>query len=613
MTDIDASSLLTLDDELDQAAALPPEEPSLPPGEWIQKNLFSSPFNTILTFVFGAVALFFINILVDFVFSEERNWTAPATNLRLLMTQGYPESQYIRVWVSVGFIAALTGLCSGVWNAGDAISAKRISNWFMTTGTFGIVAGLLAPFTSSGRVTWTIVFAVLLAIGLGIWFGLGERRRTLFIRTPYLVYGAITAIIASLWVVPYGNYTFSDGVLTADSGSLVAMSTRQPWTILLLVLIGSYALGRIAPSGMGRILKPVLVGLWILAPFIIVWVILRDPDLDWDHVFSTDLPMALGFIVGGGAILYALTKPGLGEAGKLAGFGLLLFAVFHWLAAFLGLYPMLQKARLSFLFLALFALAAANFAGDRRTRLQLVWGWAGFMVIVHYIATMVNTASTLEFRGDFFLGGYALTLFVSIVTLMLSFPLGVLLALARTSRMPIFRVLSTIYIEAVRGVPLITILFFFSVILPLFLPPGMEIAETAAVVTGFTLFSAAYLAENVRGGLQSIRRGQFEAADALGLTGGQRTGFIVLPQALRVSIPPLVGQAIATYKETSLVAIVGLNDLTRIANSIIPAQSDFLGVQMENLLIISFIYWVGAFSMSKYSQKLERRLGVGER
>ncbi len=606
---------LTIDDGvLPQAAALPPEEPSLPPGEWIKKNLFSTPFNAVLTVVFGAIALFFIDLFVDFVFSEERRWNGTATNLRLLMTQGYPESQYIRIWVSVGFLAALTGLCSGIWNAGDAVSMKRISTWFMSTGAFGIIAIALSPLDTGGKTTWFIASAVSLAIGLALWYGLGDqKRRSTFVRTPYLIYGAIAAIVASLWVVPYGNYTFSDGVLTNEPDSIVAFTTRWPWLVMAFILIGTYIAGRFAPASAARVFKPILIGLWVLSPLIIVWVILRDPELDWDHVISTDIPMALGFILIGGALLYALSKPGLGEIGKLAGFGLLLFAAFHWLAAFFGWYPMLQKARLSFLFLALFAMAAANFAGDRRTRLQLVFGWGIFMAVLHYFATMINTASTLEFRGDFFLGGYALTLFVSVMTLMLSFPLGVMLALARTSRLPIFRLLSTVYIEAIRGVPLITILFFFSVVLNLFLPNGMSVSETAAVVTGYTLFSAAYLAENVRGGLQSIRRGQFEAADALGLTGSQRTGFIVLPQALRVSIPPLVGQAIATYKETSLVAIVGLNDLTRIANAIIPAQSEFLGVQMENLILISFIYWVGAFSMSKYSQKLERRLGVGER
>jgi general L-amino acid transport system permease protein len=162
-------------------------------------------------------------------------------------------------------------------------------------------------------------------------------------------------------------------------------------------------------------------------------------------------------------------------------------------------------------------------------------------------------------------------------------------------------------------VPLITILFFFSVILNLFLPNGMEVSELAAVFLGYALFSAAYMAENIRGGLQSIRQGQFEASDALGLTTAQRTIFIVLPQALRVTIPNLVGQAIATFKETSLIAIVGGFDLLRVANSSIPSQPDFLGQNRPALLFICVIYWAFSYSMSRASRSLETKLGVGTR
>ncbi len=235
------------------------------------------------------------------------------------------------------------------------------------------------------------------------------------------------------------------------------------------------------------------------------------------------------------------------------------------------------------------------------------------MAVFHYMATIINTPSTVETPTETFVGGFSVTLLVAVFTLLFSFPLGVLLALARTSRMPIFRVLATSYIETVRGIPLITILFFFSIMVPLFLPEGMSLGQIAAIIIGFTLFSGAYLAENIRGGLQSIRRGQFEASDAVGLTATQRTAFIVLPQALRVSIPPLVGQVIAVFKETSLVAIVGIFDFLRIADAVISNQSEFLGVKREGLLFASAVYWLFAFAMSKYSQRLERRVGLGER
>ena len=202
---------------------------------------------------------------------------------------------------------------------------------------------------------------------------------------------------------------------------------------------------------------------------------------------------------------------------------------------------------------------------------------------------------------------------VAIFTIVVSFPLGLLLALARTSKMPIFRLLASWFIEFVRGIPLITILIFLSVMVPLFLPNGMHLSEVSAVVVGYALFSSAYLAENVRGGLQSVTRGQHEAAEAVGMTTGQKTVFIVLPQALRVSIPPLVGHCIGVFKETSLLAIIGLFDVLYIARNVVPNQTEFLGSTRENLLFVVVIYWVFAYQMSKASQRLERRSGLGER
>ncbi|MFV2039999.1 MAG: amino acid ABC transporter permease, partial [Acidimicrobiales bacterium] len=531
-----------------------------------------------------------------------------------LFAQGYPLDQFVRIWVSVGTLMALTGLTLAIFRTSGSLSMKRIAIWAMTAGLFVVIVGVLAPISAGGRAGWFITGLVLFGVGAGIWYGMGEvKRRSTFVPTVWFSFGFLGVIVLSLWVVPYGHYFSRDGVAMSETGTTVAFSTQMPWTVMWLLLVGSYLLGVAVRDHLPAVARTVMVGLWFLSPFVINWIILRDPDFDYDHVFSTDIPLALGFAVGGGALLYMLTSPKIGEIGRIAPVALLSFAFFNWIAAFAGLYPMLQIARISFLLLGLAALMAPGFSGERSKRLRFVYGWAGMIAVMYWLVTAVNSASTLDIQADTYLGGFSLTLFIAVLTLMFSFPLGVMLALARTSTLPIFRVLSTIYIETVRGVPLITILFFFSTILPLFLPEGMEIKELAAIIVGYTLFSAAYMAENVRGGLQSIRRGQYEAADALGLNTGQRTGFIVMPQALRVSIPPLVGQAIGTFKETSLVAIIGSFDLLLIANRTIPAQTDFLGVKREGLLFVSVVYWIVAFSMSKYSQRLERKLGVGER
>jgi len=209
-------------------------------------------------------------------------------------------------------------------------------------------------------------------------------------------------------------------------------------------------------------------------------------------------------------------------------------------------------------------------------------------------------------------GGLLLTFLLTVVAILFSFPLGVLLALGRRSELPIIRYFSIAYIELVRGVPLITILFMAQLMLPLFLPEGMTIDRVLRAMVGITLFSAAYLAENVRGGLQAIPKGQFEAAEALGLNGAQTMIFIILPQALRLIIPILVGQFIAVFKDTALVAIVGLFDLVGIGRTVL-AQPDFIGLQREVYAFISLLYWVLSYGMSYLSQRLEESLGVGKR
>ncbi len=209
-------------------------------------------------------------------------------------------------------------------------------------------------------------------------------------------------------------------------------------------------------------------------------------------------------------------------------------------------------------------------------------------------------------------GGLLLTFLLTVVGIMFSFPIGVLLALGRRSALPIVRWFSVTYIELVRGVPLISILFMAQLMLPLFLPDGWTVDRVVRAMVGITLFSAAYLAENVRGGLQAIPKGQYEAAEALGLNGAQTMVFIILPQALRLIIPILVGQFIALFKDTSLVAIVGLFDLVGIAQTVL-AQPDFLGLQREVYAFISLIFWVLSYGMSYLSQQLEVRLGVGIR
>jgi general L-amino acid transport system permease protein len=210
-------------------------------------------------------------------------------------------------------------------------------------------------------------------------------------------------------------------------------------------------------------------------------------------------------------------------------------------------------------------------------------------------------------------GGLMLNLLIAAVGIVASFPLGVLLALGRRSQLPVVKVFSTLFIEIVRGVPLITILFMGSLILPLFLPEDIRIDRVIRAVIGITLFSAAYMAENVRGGLQAIPEGQTEAAKAIGLNAPLTTGLIVLPQALRLVIPAIVGQFITLFKDTTLVIIVGINEILGIAKSIVLGNPEWVTAQIEVYAFVAAVFWVFTYAMSYSSRRLEKALGVGER
>ncbi len=212
-------------------------------------------------------------------------------------------------------------------------------------------------------------------------------------------------------------------------------------------------------------------------------------------------------------------------------------------------------------------------------------------------------------------GGLFLTLVVAIVGIAASFPIGILLALGRRSNLPIVRWVTIGFIEFVRGVPLVTVLFMASVMLPLFLPPGVSFDKLLRALIGVALFSAAYLAEVIRGGLQAIPRGQFEAADALGLSYWQKMGFIVLPQALKLVIPGIVNSFIALFKDTSLVLIIGLFDLLGIVQQSVTADSKWFSPQTAatGYFFAGVIFWIFCFGMSRYSNFLEHRLASGDR
>lgn len=282
---------------------------------------------------------------------------------------------------------------------------------------------------------------------------------------------------------------------------------------------------------------------------------------------------------------------------------------------FLAILPFSPDTRLRWFGLAL--AVALGFAVGRIPwslwlRRVIVAAWLLYFPFVILIVRGLEWAPAVPRVDTNLWGGLLLTFLLAIVGIVFSFPIGVLLALGRRSHLPAIRVFCTLYIELIRSIPLVTVLYMASIMLPLFLPEQIRVDRVVRAMIGFVLFIAAYVAEDVRGGLQAVPRGQYEAAEAVGLSGPLVMGLIVLPQALRAIIPSLVGQFISLFKDTSLVAIIGLFDLLNIGQSVL-ANPAYLGLHREVYVFVAAVYWVFSYAMAYAAQRLEKALGVGER
>jgi general L-amino acid transport system permease protein len=232
--------------------------------------------------------------------------------------------------------------------------------------------------------------------------------------------------------------------------------------------------------------------------------------------------------------------------------------------------------------------------------------WLGVLVV--YFALMRGGIAGLRYVETDLWSGLPLTILLASLSMVMAFPIAMLVALGRRSGMPAIRSLCTVYVELIRGVPLISVLFMASFMFPLLMPEGFNIDVLVRVLAGITLFTAAYMAEVIRGGLQAIPKGQIEAAATLGLSYWQTQRKIVLPQALAMVVPGLMNNFISTFKDTSLVAIVSLYELTGAMGMAMNSDADWRAFRIEGYLFIAFIYFVFCFSMSRYSQWIETQV-----
>jgi general L-amino acid transport system permease protein len=333
--------------------------------------------------------------------------------------------------------------------------------------------------------------------------------------------------------------------------------------------------------------------LTILGLAFIVWTV--PPIFDWAVVHA----------VWTGNDREACTVPG---AGACWAFVRAKFAQFMY-----GRYPIEERWRVDLtgvlLLIGLIPMAIPRVPWKRQNAFYLlvVFPIAAFLLLVGGYFGLRHVETQLW-------GGLLVTLVVAISGIVASMPLGVLLALGRRSKLPIIRFFSIAFIEFWRGVPLITVLFMASVMLPIFLPPGVNFDKLLRALIGVALFSSAYMAEVVRGGLQAIPKGQYEAAQAMGLSYGKMMRLIILPQALKIVIPGIVNSFISLFKDTSLVLIIGLFDLLGIVQLNF-ADANWASPQTPatGYVFAAFVFWLFCFSMSRYSIYTERRLHTGHR
>lgn len=335
----------------------------------------------------------------------------------------------------------------------------------------------------------------------------------------------------------------------------------------------------------------------------------------WRHLFGTPMNAVLSILVGW---LLVMSVPAIVEwafldasftapdaaACRAAGGACWSFIVEKHRLILFGLYPYDEQWRPLVAAAILIALVVAT-CRPQWWQPKLAWAWLAGMASSAVL--MWGGVLGLSFVENSRWGGLPLTLMLATFGVGLAFPLGVLLALGRRSRLPAIKAMSVAYIELIRGVPLISLLFMSSVMLPLFLPAGMNIDKLLRAQVAIVLFAAAYIAEVVRGGLQAIPKGQFEGAASIGLSYWQEMRLVVLPQALRIVIPPLVSLFISVFKDTSLVVVIGIFDLTQSTKAAL-ADAAWRGFAVEAYVFVSLIYFVFCYAISRYSRGLEARL-----
>ena len=592
---------------------------------WVRDNLFSSIGSTILTLITGYMVITAYRGTVGFIFSPMRQWPAITYNMQLYMIFNYMEEESWRAWASVGIALILAGITLGYWNKGEKKSFNKIVvDLFKTFSTLSVLV-LLSPseteimnndgsremvqvISSNQRMNFLIPIAVVTLLS----FLLSRFSLTRAFNKTKVFLFYLSFPVALGWVIKVPTITFDTAGerIEPDLFLPVATTTTIPWTILYVVLWVSFFVGQFLQKKEIKSLKRTIPLSWLVLPLYLFSWLYKKPVIELDKVLMNDIPGVLIFSVIGFLIIQYITDERFSKYRNYLAIG---FFVTTAAILFLRIPFLFKVLTFSVVLLLLVAPAIANTKEGKR---QLLIVWLVVIAVLAFLLRGSGSPTGIITPTGSFLGGFSLTWVLAIFGTYVSFPFGVLLALGRTSSLPMIRIICTGIIEIVRSVPYITWLFFASVMLTVFMPEGIEFNLIIRVLIVTAFFSGAYFAENIRGGLQSISKGQYDAANAIGMNPFQRIFLIILPQALRAVVPTLVGSVITAFKDSSLVAIIGLFDTLRIATAVVPTQSNpvnFVGTQLDNLLFIALFYWIFCFSFSRRTMKIEKKLGLGER
>ncbi len=588
----------------------------------IKENLFSSPVSTLLTFITSYIMISFFRGMFGFATAPDKDWLSVLNNMQLYMVQAYPESDFIRIWICVGLGFIFSGLSVGLWETEEKTSLSNLCLTFSKIVSGIIFLTIIAPTnsvvvsTATGIREQVEVFSyaeriplLSILIGLLVVFFLISKINLSFNKSLLVsIYLFVPIILLWIMKIPTIQLDSENQRVFPDPLMPIANSTKIPWTLIWISFVVAYLVGVYFKNK--KQFKNAVSISWVLLPLLIFSWIFKKPLIDLNELIRNDIPVFIGFLLIGVLTIYLINNK---IVEKFYSYYLGFLVVVTIASLFLKVILLVKAALLLLLLFSAIIPAVSTSAKGKRS-LTIVW-----------IVSLTTTAFLLEggtsttqivVPGSSIFGGFSLTWLLAIFGTYVSFPLGVLLALGRNSSLPIIRGVCTGIIELVRSVPYITWLFFASVTMAVFLPDGVEFNLIVRVLIVTAFFSGAYFAENIRGGLQSIPKGQFEAADAIGMNTVQKTSLIVLPQALRAIVPTLVSSIITSFKDSSLVTIIGLFDFLTIGRMVIGNQSipiNFIGHDRENLLFIAFVYWIFTFTLSRRSMKFEKRLGLGER